>query len=85
MAIKYKTYFESIQKVEIDKETKDSVWLNGNKYSVRKINSYESYHDTFNEAKEYLKQKQLKEIESLKNSIKYYEDKLEKIEAIEEF
>jgi hypothetical protein len=46
---------------------------------------WETYHNTFAEAKESLRQKQLKEIENLKNFIKYYEDKLEKIEAIEEF
>lgn len=85
MAIKYKTYFEEISKVEIDRETETSVWLKDHKHSVRKINSYESYHNTFKEAKEHLIQIQLKEIARIESSINYYQDKLLKIEKIKEF
>lgn len=85
MAIKYKSRWEEIEKVEIDRETDTSVWLKGEKHSVRKNTSWDNYHDTFEEAKEFLRQQELKDIRNYESSIEYHRDKLKKIEAIEAF
>jgi hypothetical protein len=85
MKIKYKTRWEEISKVEIDRETEISVWLKGKNNSVRKMTSWECYFDTFSEAKEHLRQVELKEIKSYEKSIEYHREKLKKIESIQEF
>lgn len=85
MAIKYKSRWEEIEKVEIDRETDTSVWLKGEKYSVRKNTSWDNYHDTFEEAKDFIRQRELREIQNLESSIEYHREKIKKIEAIEAF
>ena len=85
MKIKYKTRWQEIEKVEIDRETEISVWLKGEKNSVRKMTSWECYFDTFVEAKEHLRQVELKKIKSYENSIEYHKEKLSKIDKIKEF
>ena len=85
MAIKYVASFERIKKVEIDRETDQSVWLKGKKDPIRKTNSYECYCNTFEEAKDFLRQKELNDIKNYESSIEYHRDKLKKIEAIEAF
>lgn len=52
--IKYEadTSWLKISKVEVERETKNSVWINGRRNA--KLSGWKSYFDTFQEAKEYL-------------------------------
>jgi hypothetical protein len=54
--VKYKTaifsYDGLIKNVSIDKETDKSVWINGNRHL--KSCEYEQFHDTWDDAKNYL-------------------------------
>jgi hypothetical protein len=52
--VKFKTknLWNTIQKVEIERETDSYVWING--YRSRKKSEYECFFDTFIEAKEFL-------------------------------
>lgn len=67
--IKYKadTIFNQILQVEIDKETDKSVWINGRRTS--KISNYESYHNTFQEAKDYIIERQTKRYHRAKENL----------------
>ena len=42
----------SIKMVEVDRESKNCVWINGRREN--KISSWKTYHDTFTDAKTYL-------------------------------
>ncbi len=53
MKHKYKSYLNTITKVEVDeRETKHSVWINGKKRA--KVTNWDNYHDTWAEAKQHL-------------------------------
>jgi len=58
---KYKTckYDVIIEKVEITKESKVSVWLKRNGHVERKVSNYNIYHDTFADATIWLLNKRI--------------------------
>ena len=59
---KYKTdtISDGIFQVEIDRETKKSIWINGRRQA--KTNSYENYHNTWTDAFDYLMTQQAKKL-----------------------
>lgn len=61
-----------IEKVKIQKETRSSVWRNGN--AARKRTQYEGYYDTFEEAKKEL----LKDLEAKRKPVIERLEKLDK-------
>ena len=54
MIIKYRAqiYSRSIKNVEVERETKSSIWINGRRLAKR--TKFENYFDTFDAAKNYL-------------------------------
>lgn len=67
----------SIEKVEIIKESEHFVWINEKQREGKKTN-YHIYFDSYNDAKQYLINKQHKHIGQLENRIKEAKEKLEK-------
>ena len=82
MGIKYRTCLNTIEKIEIDRETDKSVWVNGQRQA--KAGGYYAYFDTFGEAKGFLITTVLAEIRNAENSINYQKRELDKIKAISE-
>ena len=73
---KYRSRWQEIELVEVERETESCVWINGRKNS--KATSYECYHDTAEQAKQHIIAEAQKEVDAAKNALKYKEDKLEK-------
>lgn len=71
MITKYKTLsFETrIDKVEVEKETDKSVWVDGR--SFRKLSGYECYFDTFEEAKSYYLERAGSKVISAKKQLEF--------------
>ena len=80
----YKTRFFSlsveIEKVEVERETEHSVWIDGRK--LAKMSSYYSFFKTFEEAKKFLLKNADNRIEIAKSELVRYEDEKRKIEAL---
>jgi hypothetical protein len=47
-----KSYSDMIESIEVERETKDSVWVNGRRNA--KITSYDRYHESFEMARQWL-------------------------------
>jgi len=82
---KYKTckYDVIIEKVEITKESKVSVWLKRNGHVERKVSNYNIYHDTFADATIWLLNKRISKISSYKNSIKDAQSDIDAINLLD--
>ncbi len=84
---KYKTtYGSQIEKVEILRETDQSVFIDrwGKEVRSPKRGKYCNYFDTFDEAKQYLMHASQEKIENLHIQLGYETEKLAKIVRIEE-
>lgn len=83
MKIKFKTYSEKIEKIEISKESETSVWDMKNRRH-NKQSSYENYFDSFQDAKNYLIKKQEDQIKGYERNIQYCKENIDKINLIKE-
>jgi len=79
---KYRTYFNSIDVIEIEKESESSVWIDGRRRS--KDSSWQQYFDNFQEAKNYLIDEKIKEIDRIAERLNSVRIELNKIEKLEE-
>ena len=85
--IMYKTNtFDGIEKVEIERDTKFTVWIrkgkNGQLDQYRKKCDSWNFFDTFDEAKQFLVNKYKKKIRYLESNIFYERKQLDKILAL---
>lgn len=80
MVIKYLTRFEAIKRVECERETESSVYINGRRSS--KVSSYERYHDSWAEAHAFLVTKQQYEIDSLRRKLEQANGKLGQLKGM---
>lgn len=83
--VKYKACnyaWEPIQKVEIDRETDASVWVNGSRRS--KKSDGVRYCDTFNEAKQFLLSHSTAKLETAKRELRYAQETHDKTLALTE-
>jgi hypothetical protein len=62
--------------VEIERETESCVWINGRKNN--KTSSYECYHDTPEQAKQWIINRAQTELDAVKCQLQYAEEKLAK-------
>jgi len=71
MIIKYKAeiYSRSIKRIEIERETKSSIWINGHRSAKR--SKYKNYFDTFDIAKKYLVNLATKKVMNARSSLEY--------------
>lgn len=79
--IKYRTYLQRIETVEIARETEKQVVLMGGRRS-NKIGDYEGYFDTWDQAKQHLLDKTECEVQERKASLEYAKDKLGNIKGM---
>lgn len=80
---KYKAYFgfrSGIEVIECDRENENSVWIKGRRRA--KIGEYETFHDTFDEAKEHLILRATRELESARSFLQRAQDKLGNIKGM---
>jgi len=85
MIKKYKAIFGKIEECEILRETdKQIVKVNSLGREVResKISDWQSYHDTYEDAKAHLIQKEEKEVDRLKVLLKKAVEQLDKMKAL---
>ena len=77
--IKYKTggWQVKIKEVEVDKETEKCVWIRGRRNS--KLSSYESYFDSFSDAKVFLINRKERRISKLQSSLDIVKKELAEI------
>ena len=85
MKTKYKAmlHLKIIVKVEVERETNASVWINGKRDD--KKNRIISYFDTFDEAKEWMihsKKEYIKQVEKTLEGIKETIKEIEKIKPV---
>lgn len=82
--IKYKTWLDKIKKVEVEKETEQSVFFKDSRStnglrSERKHSRGIGYFNTWEEAKTRMEESECYKIASLENKIVYHEEILQKI------
>lgn len=79
MKIVYRTssYGKRIEKLKAERETDHSVWVEGRRYNKR--SSWYNHFDSFEEAKQYLLNKAVLNVESLERQLKNAKEELEKI------
>lgn len=70
------TWGEYIKEVEIERENDNWVWINGKRFAKR--STYESYHDTYEQARGYLVAKQQEEVEHRQRALDYAVKELKK-------
>jgi hypothetical protein len=69
-----------IQKIEIEKETDKSYWIEGRRHT--KHTNSEKMFETYTEAKDFMINEQLKRIEAAKRHLTYLENDLAKIKTL---
>lgn len=80
---KYKAYFgynTDIEAVECDRETENSVWIKGSRRA--KISEHETFHDTFEQAKDFLILRATRQLESARSTLQRAQDKLGNIKGM---
>lgn len=76
---KYRTRWQEIELVKIEKETESCVWIRGRKSLKR--SSYESYHDTEYDAKAFIVGEAEDNLAAAERSVECCKQKLEKAKA----
>ena len=76
---KYRTRWQEIELVEIEKETESCVWIKGRKSLKR--STFESYHDTEYDAKGFIIGEAEDNLTAAERSVEYCKQKLEKAKA----
>ena len=79
--IKYRTRFEKIEEIEIERETdKQLVFKNGRK--EYKFSSWSNYHDTWDDAHKFLIEIEEKRVDSLRLQLERAKGKLGQIKGM---
>lgn len=81
-AIKFKTSWNRIERIEIERESASCVWVNGRKRA--KHTSWESYFNSFEEAKASLVQEAEEEVESAKADLQRARSKLGNAQSLKD-
>lgn len=84
---KYRASLRGISKHEIIKETDKNVFFktnSGREAREMKISDWQSWHNSFFEAKEFLIKKELNEINKLKYQIEYHENNICEINKLKD-
>lgn len=83
MIIKYMTggWGKTIEAKEVERETEHSVWVNGNRNA--KWTSWHKYHNTWEEAKDYLLDMAKRRVKSYEDQLASAKESLSKIEKLE--
>ena len=82
MKLKYQTNgFWPIKTVEVEKETENSVWINGRQN--RKLTEYHCYFDTFEDAKNHVIGEAQAGIEKVKRQMEYAENNMATARSLE--
>ncbi len=83
MIIKYVTggYGKYIERVEIQRETDASVWINGSRNG--KWTDWKKYHDTWDHAKNYLIETKTAKVRNYQSQLDSAKDELSKIKKLE--
>lgn len=79
---KYLSRWQEIIPVEVERETTDSIWINGRK--CRKITQFECYHDTFDQAKGHIVLVAEKAVSAARRQLAFEEGKLERAKSVKE-
>jgi hypothetical protein len=80
---KYRTQFDEIKEIEVLRETeKQVVLMNGLRES--KTTEWQSWHDSFEDAKKHLIDAAQKDIDSISVRLYYAKERLEKINNLKE-
>lgn len=77
---KFKTGFEGVSLVEIERETPSMVWIRGSGY--RKLTTWECYFDTFADAKAHLVSKAEREAARARRQLDRAEEALIKASSV---
>ena len=78
----YKTCFDEIKTVEVQRETESSVFMDGIRHA--KMSSFESFFHTFDDAKSHLEKKAFLAHESAKRNLDRKRSELEKVMQLKE-
>ncbi len=91
MYVTTRCYRAKIEEVEVVRETEKSVWVEytgftGKKETRRsaKISTYESYFNTFKEAKKYLEDEAKKHLEQMENRVQGAKEDLKAVQNLKE-
>lgn len=76
---KFKSTPFRIERVEVEKETANSVYIAGRRYN--KSSDYHSFHDTFLAAQAHEAKKAAENVSAAKRKVEYREEELRKILA----
>ena len=84
MAIKYRTgwHRDVIERIEVERETEHSVWVGGSREG--RWTSYHKYHDTWHNARAYLKDRVTNALKSYEKNAEDARKELAKISAMTE-
>lgn len=84
--IKYRTRWDKIEAVEVVKETEKQVVavLNGREQREAKKSTYQNYHDTWGEAKQFLVDEAQRKCEGLRKQLERANGELGKIKSMKE-
>lgn len=80
MIVKYRTRWDQIERIECERETKSSVFINGQRQA--KTSSYESFHDSWEAAHAFLFDKQRLLVERLRRQLEVANGKLGNIKGM---
>lgn len=82
MKTKYKAmlHLKRIEKVQVERETHASVWINGNR--TDKKNKVISYFDTFDEAKDWMIHSKKAYMKQVENTLEGIKETIKEIENI---
>ena len=75
-------YFPAIDLFDAERETDHFVWIDGIK--AHKSNKYESYHDTFGKAKQYLLELALSQVEEKMTKLQRCQIALARVQKIKD-
>lgn len=73
---KYRSRWQEIEAVEVERETESCVWINGRKNNKR--TDYECYHDTPEHAKAWIISQAQKEVAAAERQLRCAQEKLSK-------
>lgn len=79
--IRYRTWFGKVEALEIEKETAQTVTRNGKREEKRSV--WWNWHETFEDAKQFLIDDAQREVDMLRTRLEMAEGKLENAEGME--
>ena len=71
---KYRTRFDKVERLDIEKETEKTVTINGRRENKR--SDWQNWHDTFDDAKQFLVDAAQREVDGLRRRLESAKGKL---------